>query len=109
MSSHPHHTPQRRTDYATDHFRLTTWQKLKRFDFLLLTRKEMRVLLLIFLALAALLMWMLFSVISPPPPKVIRISTGSESGAYYRFGQAYAERFKQHGIRLEVVTSNGTL
>jgi TRAP transporter TAXI family solute receptor len=109
LSSHPHPAPQRRTDYATDHIRLTVWQKLKRFDFLLLTRKEMRVLLLIVLALAALLLWMLFSVISPPPPKIIRISTGSESGAYYRFGKAYAERFKQHGIQLEVLTSNGTI
>jgi TRAP transporter TAXI family solute receptor len=85
------------------------WQKLKRFDFLLLTRKEMRVLAGIALALLAVLLWMLFYVISPPPPKVIRISTGLDSGAYYAFGQAYAERFKQHGITLEVVTSNGTL
>ncbi len=109
MSSHPHHHTPRRTDFATDHVRLTMWQKLKRFDFLLLTQKEMRLLALIALALIAVLLWMLFYVISPPPPKVIRISTGSESGAYYRFGKAYAERFKQHGITLEVVTSNGTL
>jgi TRAP transporter TAXI family solute receptor len=109
VSSHPHHRTPRRTDFATDHVRLTMWQKLKRFDFLLLTPKEMRLLAFIALALIAVLLWMLFYVISPPPPKVIRISTGSESGAYYRFGKAYAERFKQHGITLEVVTSNGTL
>jgi TRAP transporter TAXI family solute receptor len=109
VSAHPHHTTPRRTDFATDHIRLTMWQKLKRFDFLLLTRKEMHLLALIALALIAVLLWMLFYVISPPPPKVIRISTGSESGAYFRFGKAYAERFKQHGITLEVVTSNGTL
>jgi uncharacterized protein len=109
VSAHPHHTTPRRTDFATDHIRLTMWQKLKRFDFLLLTRKEMRLLALIALALIAVLLWMLFYVVSPPPPKVIRMSTGSETGAYYRFGKAYAERFKQHGITLEVVTSNGTL
>jgi TRAP-type uncharacterized transport system substrate-binding protein len=109
VSAHPHHHAQRRTDFATDHIRLTMWQKLKRFDFLLLTRKEMRLLACIALALIAVLLWMLFYVISPPPPKLIRISTGSESGAYFRFGKAYAERFKQHGITLEVVTSNGTL
>jgi TRAP transporter TAXI family solute receptor len=105
--AHSAHT--RRTDYSTDHVRLTMWQKLKRFDFLLLTRKEMRWLLLLALALAGLVLWMLFSVISPPPPKVMRISTGSESGAYYKFAKAYAEQFKKHGITLEVLTSKGSI
>jgi TRAP transporter TAXI family solute receptor len=85
------------------------WAKLKRFDFLLLTPKEMRLLAFIALALIALALWMLFAVISPPPPKVIRISSGSQSGAYYQFAQKYADKFKQHGIELQVLTSNGSV
>ncbi len=109
MPNHPPRHTARRTDYATDHPRLTVWTKLKRFDFLLLTQKEMRLLLLLALALIALALWFLFAVISPPPPKVIRISTGSQSGAYYRFANQYAEKFKQHGITLEVMPSNGSV
>jgi TRAP transporter TAXI family solute receptor len=104
-----HGTHTRRTDYATDHVRLTMWQKLKRFDFLLLTHKEMRLLLLLALALSGVVLWLLFSVISPPPPKLIRISAGSESGAYYKFAKTYAEQFKKHGITLEVLTSKGSV
>jgi len=69
---------------------------------------------MIFVVLPALLVvggafWATFQFIEPAPPKVISISTGSKTGAYYGYGQDYAEILKQSGITLEVLPSAGSL
>src|SRR4051794_40273974 len=47
--------------------------------------------------------------VEPPPPRRIVIATGREDGAYYRFGQKYAELLKKEGITLELRTTNGSV
>ena len=68
----------------------------------------MQVLLIALVVLAALL-WVLFRYIEPPPPKLIRISTGSPTGAYTQYAKQYAAALQKHGITLEVVTSAGSV
>jgi TRAP-type uncharacterized transport system substrate-binding protein len=84
-------------------------QKVLRGEFLLLTRGEQTRLALMLLALLALLLWFLFRFIEPPPPKVIRISTGSATGAYTLFAKQYAAALKKHGVTLEIVNSAGSV
>jgi len=50
-----------------------------------------------------------YQFVEPAPPKRITITTGSESGAYYRFAQRYATVLARNGIKLEVKTSAGSL
>jgi uncharacterized protein len=102
----PHH---RRLALPSDHPRFTLWKKLRRFDFLLLTQRELNVVLAVALGLVALLLWFLFTYFQPPPPKVVRIATGASSGAYYRFAKAYEEHFAKQGVRLEVVETAGSV
>jgi len=47
--------------------------------------------------------------IQPAPPDTIVITTGGESGAYYRFAQRYRDILKRDGIKLEIKTSAGSL
>jgi TRAP transporter TAXI family solute receptor len=105
MSS-PHN---KRLTLASDHPSFTLWTKLKRFDFLLLTQREMNVVLAVLLALAAVLLWFLFAYFQPPPPKVVRIATGMPSGAYFRFAKAYESHFAKHGVKLEVIETSGSV
>jgi TRAP-type uncharacterized transport system substrate-binding protein len=88
---------------------LSFLQKVFRGEFLLLTRGEQTRLALMLLALLALLLWFLFRFIEPPPPKVIRISTGSASGAYTLYAKQYAVALKKHGVSLEIVNSAGSV
>jgi TRAP-type uncharacterized transport system substrate-binding protein len=88
---------------------LSFLQKIFQGEFLLLTRGEQTRLALMLLALLALLLWFLFRFIEPPPPKVVRISTGSATGAYTLFAKQYALALKKHGVTLEVVNSAGSI
>jgi TRAP-type uncharacterized transport system substrate-binding protein len=88
---------------------LSFLQKIFQGEFLLLTRGEQTRLALMLLALLALLLWFLFRFIEPPPPKVVRISTGSATGAYTLFAKQYALALKKHGVTLEVVNSAGSV
>jgi hypothetical protein len=47
--------------------------------------------------------------VGAPPPRVIRIATGAEDGAYYAFAQRYAHLLAGDGITLEVVATAGTV
>jgi TRAP transporter TAXI family solute receptor len=47
--------------------------------------------------------------VGAPPPKIVRIATGTLDGAYYRYGQRYAEILAQDGITLEVVSTSGSI
>jgi TRAP-type uncharacterized transport system substrate-binding protein len=97
------------TYYTSDHRLVSIWTKLAHFDFLRLTRRELRIILFVALAAVALVLWYLFTYLQPPPPKVVKISTGAETGAYYRFAKQYQPLFAKQGIQLEIVTSAGTL
>ena len=47
--------------------------------------------------------------IQPAPPNTITITTGGESGAYYKFAQRYQAALKRDGIRLDIKTSAGSM
>ena len=47
--------------------------------------------------------------VGAPPPRVIRIATGAEDGAYFAFAQQYARLLASDGITLEVVPTPGTV
>lgn len=68
---------------------------------------------LIIIAPAALLIVAAFYITSrfvqPAPPKSIVITTGGESGAYYKFAQRYRTALKRDGIDLVIKPSAGSL
>jgi TRAP transporter TAXI family solute receptor len=47
--------------------------------------------------------------IKPAPPDTITITTGGETGAYYRFAHRYRDILKRDGIKLEIKTSAGSI
>lgn len=47
--------------------------------------------------------------VGTPPPRVIRIATGAEDGAYHAFAQQYAHLLAGDGITLEVISTAGTV
>lgn len=50
-----------------------------------------------------------YQFVKPAPPDHIRLATGQPDGAYYLFGQQYQQRLQEEGIRLEVLTSAGSI
>jgi len=50
-----------------------------------------------------------YQYVGAPPPKVIRIATGANNGAYYTFAQEYARLLASDGITLEVVPTAGSV
>jgi TRAP transporter TAXI family solute receptor len=85
------------------------WARIRAGDFELLTDRELWLVSLGTVTVLASLLWLLFSWLEPPPPKLVRITTGSQTGAYYAYGKKYAEAFKKHGITLEVMPSKGSV
>jgi TRAP transporter TAXI family solute receptor len=55
--------------------------------------------------IVAVLIWLLI----PPLPKKLLMTTGSEQGLYFRFGQQMAAELSRQGIQLEVRTSAGSV
>ncbi len=47
--------------------------------------------------------------VQPAPPSTITITTGGETGAYYKFAQRYRDSLKRDGITLEIKPSAGSL
>ncbi len=47
--------------------------------------------------------------VEPAPPTTLEIATGSETGAYYAHGGAYAERLAVQGVDLTVRSTNGSV
>jgi TRAP-type uncharacterized transport system substrate-binding protein len=58
---------------------------------------------LLAITLVALAYWLL----DPNPPRRVVLATGVAQGAYAEFGQRYADRLKQHGIRVELRNTQG--
>lgn len=59
--------------------------------------------------LGLLLGWALIRYLDPAPPRVLVMSTGSETGGYHRFGLALQERLAEQGLTLELRSSRGSL
>jgi TRAP transporter TAXI family solute receptor len=87
----------------------TLWVKLKAGNWVILTSRELWLLLGTIGTLLAVGAFFLFRYIEPPPPKSVTISTGSSSGAYYKYAERYAEALKKHGITLKVLESKGSV
>lgn len=85
------------------------WTRIKAFDFEALTDRELYFVFGIAFALLIAIAVLAFRFIEPPPPKVVKITTGSETGAYFAYGKQYAKALEKHGIRLEVLTSQGSV
>ena len=49
-----------------------------------------------------------YQFVEPAPPSRMRISTGSETGAYHAFARRYAELLAVNGVTLEIMTSAGS-
>ena len=85
------------------------WSRIRMFDFEALTDRELYLVFgLAFLGLIAIAA-AAFHYIEPPPPKVVRITTGSETGAYYAYAKQYAKGLEKHGIQLEILPSAGSV
>ena len=50
-----------------------------------------------------------YQYVGAPPPRVIRIATGMENGAYYAFAREYARHLADDGITLDVVPTAGSV
>jgi TRAP-type uncharacterized transport system substrate-binding protein len=61
---------------------------------------------LLVLLLAAAIAWIFMPA---PLPKVVRFGTGPEDGYYARFGLALQEKAMKRGVRLELVTTAGSV
>ena len=63
--------------------------------------------LVVLIGLAAATIVVAYFLVEPAPPKEIRIAAGSKTGAYYPIAQRLAERMRPHGVRVEVLETNG--
>jgi TRAP transporter TAXI family solute receptor len=61
------------------------------------------------LLLAAAGFWLAYRFVGPAPSKDIVLATGSKSGAYYAFGQKYADIFRKSSVALTVRETQGSL
>jgi TRAP transporter TAXI family solute receptor len=78
-------------------------------NWVIFTARELWWLIALIVLMVASLLYALFRYIEPPPPKVITISAGAKTGAYYQFAQRYALEMKKHGIELKVLESSGSV
>jgi TRAP transporter TAXI family solute receptor len=85
------------------------WSLVKAGDFDALTDRELYILIAwgLFGLMSCLILF--FTLINPGPPKVLTISTGSKTGAYFGMAQEYKRRLEKHGVRLEILESSGSL
>jgi TRAP-type uncharacterized transport system substrate-binding protein len=60
-----------------------------------------------FVLLACTLVALAYWLLDPNPPRRVVLATGVAQGAYAEFGQRYAERLKQHGIAVELRSTQG--
>ncbi len=52
--------------------------------------------------------WLAYQFVSPPPPKKISMTTGSDTGTYYKLALQYQTELAKEGIELEIFTSSGS-
>jgi TRAP transporter TAXI family solute receptor len=89
--------------------RREVWALVKAGDLDALTDPELYTLIAwtVFGIVAALALF--FTVVNPGPPKVLLLSTGSPTGAYFALAQEYKKKMIKHGVQVEVLESTGSL
>jgi TRAP-type uncharacterized transport system substrate-binding protein len=60
-----------------------------------------------FVLLGLVLLAMAYWILEPTPPRRVTLATGVEQGAYAEFGRRYAALLKEHGITVELRTTQG--
>lgn len=73
------------------------------------SRREMLIVVFPSLALVAAMFWIASTFVQPAPPRLIYMSTGSESGAYHGYAKKYKEILARQGIALELRASTGAV
>lgn len=53
--------------------------------------------------------WVAFRFVAPPPPDTFRFAAGAPGGAYAQFAERYRQILAKDGIKLDVVTTVGSL
>ena len=53
--------------------------------------------------------WLAYQFVDPAPPKQLLIATGSPQNAYYRNAERYAERLAHEGIKLDILSTAGSV
>lgn len=71
--------------------------------------KDYALVILPVLALIGAVFWLAYQFVEPAPPRHIVMTTGSDVGAYHRYGQKYAAILLKSGITLELTPSAGTI
>ena len=61
-----------------------------------------------FVLLAIALLAIAYLVLDPSPPRRVVLATGPAQGAYAEFGKRYAELLREHGIKVELRTTEGS-
>ena len=74
-----------------------------------MSRKDILIVGLPGMALIIALFWIASTFVQPAPPKLLYMTTGSESGAYHSYAKQYKEILARHGITLELRTSSGAV
>lgn len=59
------------------------------------------------IALAVALLAVAYWILDPTPPKKVVLATGADQGAYAEFGKRYQAMLKEHGISVELRTTQG--
>jgi TRAP-type uncharacterized transport system substrate-binding protein len=60
-----------------------------------------------FVLLGLVLLAVAYWILEPTPPRRVTLATGVEQGAYAEFGRRYAALLKEHGITVELRTTQG--
>lgn len=61
------------------------------------------------LIVVAFAMWFTFQFVEPAPPNELTIATGNTDGAYKSFGEQLGVELAQHGIKLNVLETDGSV
>lgn len=73
------------------------------------SRREILIVALPSLVLIIAMFWIASKFVQPAPPKLLYMTTGSESGAYHGYAKQYQEILARQGITLELRPSSGAL
>jgi hypothetical protein len=74
----------------------------------LLAARDLSITVIPFVLLACALLFAAYRVLDPVPPSKVVLATGVEQGAYAAFGKRYAALLKEHGIEVELRSTQGT-
>jgi TRAP transporter TAXI family solute receptor len=74
-----------------------------------LSARQWRWVALVILLMLGVIVWAVFRYISPAPPKTITMTAGVADGAYFQFARKYRDYLLHQGIKLEVITSTGSV